>query len=284
MIAFLQQNNVFFLTMIGILGLIMGSFLNVVIYRLPIMLERSWYSQSSELLGLVQVTHLQEKSRLNLFLPRSHCPKCQHPIHFLDNVPLISFLLLTGKCRYCRLKIGWRYLVVEILAALMGMLVAWRFGVSFETLAGLIFTWGLLCLVFIDLKHQLLPDVITLPLLWLGLLCSLYLSITDVQNAILGACVGYSSLWLLNQTYQFFMKTPGMGHGDFKLFAALGAWLGLASLPFIILSASILGICVGIALMMLRGNKLQTPIPFGPCLALAGWIVLLFGPMFSVWF
>lgn len=284
MIAFLQQNIGFFLISIGIFGLIIGSFLNVIIYRLPIMLERSWHYQSTQLLGLTQTSSEEKKARLNLFFPRSHCIHCQQPIHFFDNIPLLSFLILRGKCRYCRQKIAWHYPVVEILAAIMSMLVAWRFGVSIETLAGLVFTWILLCLAFIDLKHQLLPDVITLPLLWLGLLCSLYLSITNVNSAILGACIGYSSLWLLNQVYQFFKNTPGMGYGDFKLFAALGAWLGWASLPFIILCASLLGISGGMVLIVSKNYDHKTPIPFGPCLALAGWIALLFGPIITVWF
>lgn len=264
-----------FLVWVGLLGLAFGSFLNVVIYRLPVMLERSWRRECIDFLELEQPELPTEP--FNLMVPGSRCPHCARPIRALENVPVLSYLLLRGRCAGCTARISVRYPAVELLTAALAVAVAARFGVSLQTLAGLGLTFALIPLCFIDLDHHLLPDSMTLPLLWCGLFLSLFDVFVESHASIVGAIAGYLSLWTVYHLFRLLTGREGMGHGDFKLLAALGAWLGWAQLPLIILIASILGAVVGIGMILLRRHDRHEPIPFGPFLAGAGWFALLFG-------
>jgi leader peptidase (prepilin peptidase)/N-methyltransferase len=264
-----------------LLSLLIGSFLNVVIHRLPIMMERDWRKQAEALLASEPTTHsLQPTAQYNLLVPRSACPQCGTPITALQNIPVLSWMLLKGKCAACKAAISPRYPVVELVTALLSAVVAWHFGFTWHMAAALLLTWTLIALCMIDFDHQLLPDDLTLPLLWLGLLLSLFqqqvLPITPV-DAIIGASVGYLSLWSVFHLFKLVTGKEGMGYGDFKLLAALGAWLGWQMLPLIILLSACVGAVVGISLIVLRGRDRHIPIPFGPYLAAAGWIALLWG-------
>jgi len=269
-----------------VLGLAVGSFLNVVVYRLPIMLEREWRAQCAELEGHeshATTVAADSPERYNLVVPRSACPACKAPITALQNIPLISWVLLRGRCARCGASIPARYPLVELLTAVLSASVAARFGFGFATLAALVLTWFLIALTFIDLDHQLLPDSLTLPLLWLGLTLSLWgpqasapLPV-DVRSSLIGAVAGYLSLWSVYHLFRLATGKEGMGYGDFKLFAALGAWLGWQLLLPVILIAAVVGAVVGIALLAIRGQSRATPIAFGPFLAAAGWLVLMFG-------
>lgn len=281
MINYFQQHSILFLTLVGAFGLMVGSFLNVVIYRLPIMLERDWLQQS---LTLETPASINENHLFNLSLPRSHCPHCRHKLSVWENIPLLSFIILRGRCRVCQHNISWLYPTVELLTAVCSILVAIHFGVSILMLAGLIFVWLLISVTFIDLETLLVPDVLTLPFLWLGLLASLFNLFTNSRDAIIGAVAGYSVLWLINRTYQHITKNPGMGHGDFKLLAGLGAWLGWQLLPFILFIASALGSIVGIGLIICKNYSRRTMIPFGPFLALSGLLTLLWGEKLLQWY
>ncbi len=268
----------------SVLGLIIGSFLNVVIYRLPIMLDRKWREQCQELIKAgrsSQEAHpskvSSEEEAFNLIRPRSRCPHCGHPISALENIPVLSFLWLKGKCSACGQPISWRYPAVELLTAILSLAVAWRFGFGAAALGGLILTWSLIALAFIDYDRQLLPDDITLPLLWLGLLLNSFAVFTSLQSAVIGAVAGYASLWGVYQLFKLITGKEGMGYGDFKLFAALGAWLGWQNLPLVILLSSLLGALVGLAFILFFGRDRRLPIPFGPFLCFAGWIALLWG-------
>ena len=268
-----------------VLGLIVGSFLNVVIYRLPIMLERSWREQCAHGYGDAGAATLPAglPGRFNLVVPRSACPACQTPISAWQNIPLVSWVLLGGRCATCREPISVRYPLVEMLSGVLCAAVAWRFGFGWPALAALTLTWFLIALTFIDIDHQLLPDNLTLPLLWLGLLLSLLgpqagASIpVSLRSSLLGAAAGYASLWSVYHLFRLFTGKEGMGYGDFKLFAALGAWLGVQMLLPVILIAAVSGALAGIAMMVLRGRSRSAPIAFGPFLAGAGWLVLMFG-------
>ena len=255
------------------LGLLVGSFLNVVIYRLPRMLEEDWRRECDRAGGKDR----PERSDMTLARPGSHCPHCGHALTPLENIPLLSYLLLRGRCSACGKRIGLRYPLVEAATALLSLLVVWRFGVGWETAAALLLTWGLIALALIDLDTQLLPDAITLPLLWAGLLASLAGWFTDSRSAILGAALGYLSLWGFYRLFRLMTGKEGMGYGDFKLLALLGAWLGWPHLPQIVLVSTLTGAIVGVLLILLRGHDRQAPIPFGPYLAAAGWISLLWG-------
>jgi len=271
-----------------ILGLAIGSFLNVVIYRLPVMLERQWHQQSLE------YSHADASATtipagtlepFNLVVPRSACPSCKAPITVLQNIPLISWLVLRGRCARCGKAISVRYPLVELLTGLLTAAVAWRFGFGWPALAAMLLSWYLIALTFIDLDHQLLPDGLTLPLLWGGLIVSLCSTNTaalgfpvDLRSSVIGAIAGYVSLWSVYHLFRLLTGKEGMGYGDFKLFAALGAWLGWKMLIPVILIASVVGAVVGIAVLAIRGQKRTTPIAFGPFLAAAGWLVLLWGP------
>jgi leader peptidase (prepilin peptidase)/N-methyltransferase len=275
-IALLDQEPVVLYGVTALFALAMGSFLNVVIYRLPRMLETAWRHECAEALDQAPVPLLGE--RLTLSSPESRCPQCGHPIRPWENIPLLSYLLLRGRCSSCHNTISVRYPLVEAVTALLSVLIVWRFGLGWEAAAGLVLTWGLIALVLIDYDTQLLPDVITLPLLWIGLLLSLTGLFTDSHSAILGAALGYGSLWTIFQLFRLVTGKEGMGFGDFKLFAALGAWLGWQYLPQIILLSACTGALVGMALILSKRHERQVPIPFGPYLAVAGWISLMWGP------
>jgi leader peptidase (prepilin peptidase)/N-methyltransferase len=274
-----------------LLSLLIGSFLNVVIHRLPIMLDRQWRAQAQDMLGSgtssppSTADGSQPPSRYNLLTPRSACPHCGSEIKAHQNIPVVSYLLLGGKCAQCKARISPRYPVVEITTAILSAAVVWQFGWHWQSLAALCFTWTLVALTAIDLDHQILPDVITLPLLWLGLLLSLAWHAglappvpVDPRSAIIGGATGYLSLWLVYWAFKLVTGKEGMGYGDFKLFGAFGAWMGWQMLPLVILLAAFTGAIVGIVLIMLRGRDRNLPIPFGPYLAAAGWIALMWGP------
>lgn len=256
-----------------LLGLMVGSFLNVVIHRLPLRLEADWRAQCRELLN--QPAEPEGVAIPSLWWPPSSCPACGHRIRAWENIPVLSYLLLRGRCSQCRKAISLRYPVVESLSGLLTAVVAWHFGFGWEAAAGILLTWTLIALSFIDLDHQILPDDLTLPLLWLGLLGSVGGVYTDMQSAIIGAAAGYLALWSVYQLFRLLTGKEGMGYGDFKLLAMLGAWMGWQALPVIIILSSLVGAVVGIALITIRGHDRNIPIPFGPYLAAAGWIALI---------
>lgn len=262
-----------------IFGAIIGSFLNVVIYRLPRMLQQRWQEECMELLKTS--SPIQERI-FNLSYPSSHCPHCQHPIRPWENIPILSYILLQGRCSACNTPISLRYPFTEICSALLTLIVIIHFGITWQAVTALFLTWGLLALSLIDYDTQLLPDNLTLPLLWLGLLISLANIFVSPQEAIMGAAAGYLILWSVFHLFLLVTGKEGMGYGDFKLLAMLGAWQGLQSLPQIILLSSCTGAIVGIFLIIVRGHQLNQPIPFGPYLALAGWINLLWGPQINL--
>ncbi len=271
--VFFTTSPAAFLSATLLLGLIVGSFLNVVIHRLPIMLERNWRRQCEELAGRPPAP----SEPYNLLQPRSRCPACGHRITALENIPLLSFALLKGKCAACGARISWRYPLVELATGVLSAAVAWHFGPTLATVGALVLTWALIALTFIDYDHQLLPDNLTLPLLWLGLVFNVGAVYAPLAAAVIGAIAGYVSLWLVYQLFKLVTGREGMGYGDFKLYAALGAWLGWQQLPLIILLSSFLGAIVGLAGILVLGRDRSVPIPFGPFLCVAGWIALLWG-------
>ncbi len=271
----LQQNPSLLLFVVTILSLAVGSFLNVVIYRLPVMLEREWKQQCHELLGEEEAE--EEEQTFNLMLPASRCRNCEHEITFSENIPIISYLFLKGACSECGTKISPRYPVIELTTAILSTVVAWHFGASLQTGAALLLTWALIALSMIDYDHKLLPDNIVLPFLWLGLLFNLNGLFTDITSAIIGASAGYLSLWSIFWLFKLITGKEGMGYGDFKLLALFGAWLGWQYLFQIVLLSSLVGAVVGIAVIVILGRDRSIPIPFGPFLATAGWISLLWG-------
>jgi leader peptidase (prepilin peptidase) / N-methyltransferase len=268
------MTTLLFTALVGIIGLLVGSFLNVVIYRLPIMLQRSW---RKECIDYLQMEAEQESEPFNLSLPLSRCPKCQSPIKPYQNIPVISYVFLKGQCANCKNPISIRYPLIEAFTAITSVLVAWQFGYTPQAAFALILTWCLIALSFIDIDHQLLPDNITLPLLWLGLLLSLFGVYTDAHTSIIGAIAGYMVLWLVYQGFKLATGKEGMGYGDFKLLAVFGAWLGWQTLPMIILLSSLVGAIIGITMIIFAKRDHNTPIPFGPYLAAAGWLALLWG-------
>ena len=279
-IAALQHFAAFYIPAAGVLGLIVGSFLNVVIHRLPIMMERQWHRQCQESMAgdtesLPQ--HPVEEARYDLISPGSRCPHCGHHIRALENIPVISYLALRGRCASCKAPISPRYPLIELTSAMLSMAVVWQLGFTPAAGAALVLTWALLSLSAIDIDHQILPDAITLPLLWVGLILNLYGLFTDSHASVIGAVAGYLSLWTVYQAFKWFTGKEGMGYGDFKLLAMLGAWLGWQALPVIILLSSVVGAAVGIALIAARRQDKNIPIPFGPYLAAAGWLTLLWG-------
>lgn len=265
----------FFWGVLIYISLMVGSFLNVVIYRLPLMMEREWQQQCAEFCGSAQAN--QPQGTFNLMLPLSHCPHCQTPIKPWHNIPVLGYLFLGGKSACCKRPIAWRYPAIEALTLALSLVVGLRFGVSLETVAVLGFTFILVALTFIDLDHLLLPDNLVYPLLWSGLLLNVYGVFTDFDSAVWGAVVGYGSLWSLYWAFKLLRGKEGMGYGDFKLLAALGAWVGLAQLPLIVLIASVAGSLVGVLSLVFKRMERETPMPFGPFLAAAGWVVLLWG-------
>ncbi|MFB3045050.1 MAG: A24 family peptidase [Acidiferrobacterales bacterium] len=276
--VWLTSNAVAALVTTGALGLVIGSFLNVVIHRLPVMLERTWLRQCQEMSG-TETPDSHPEETYNLITPRSRCPHCNHNITALQNIPVISFLRLKGKCVACGHPISWRYPIVELLTAILSMVVVWHFGMTFAGGAALLFTWMLIALAVIDFDHQILPDNLTLPLIWIGLLVNLYPNpaFAPLTSAVIGAVAGYLSLWSVFHIFKLITGKEGMGYGDFKLFAAFGAWLGWQNLPLMVLLASLVGAIVGGALILVLGRDRQLPIPFGPFLCAAGWIALLWG-------
>ena len=274
--AFFTVYPVTFLLLTALLGLIIGSFLNVVIYRLPIMLERLWQRQCEEL-SRQPTAETPTGEPFSLVYPGSRCQHCQHAIRAFENIPVLSFLWLRGKCAACGKAISWRYPAVELLTGILSLAVAWRLGISPAALAALFLTWALIALAFIDYDRQILPDDITLPLLWAGLLLNIFGLFVPLSSAVIGAAVGYGSLWLVYQLFRLVTGKEGMGFGDFKLFAALGAWLGWQQLPLIILLSSFVGAVIGIVFIAFFGRDRRLPIPFGPFLCVACWIALMWG-------
>lgn len=269
----LQTNLVFLLFCVGILGLLMGSFLNVVIYRLPIMLERQWTHDCE--LQLNGFSKLSAQPKFNLLTPRSRCPSCHHKISWIENIPVFSYVVLRGRCRHCDHAISIQYPLIEICTAILSVTCAYVYGPSLQTIAALVLIWGLIALAVIDFNTSLLPDNLTLPLLWLGLIANSFELFCSLEDSLYGAVFGYLSLWLVFQAFKFITDKEGMGYGDFKLLAALGAWLGMAYIIPIIFISSIVGSIVGVSLIISKRLTSNTAIPFGPYLVLAGLVCLL---------
>ena len=307
MIELLSESSAAWIALAGVVGLLVGSFLNVVIHRLPVMLERDWRAQLDELnphagaaAGDRDAAHAQGHAHAhattqvagtyNLVVPRSACPACNAPINSWQNIPVVSWLMLGGKCANCKAPISLRYPLVELCCALLSGAVAWRFGFGWNAVAALAVTWALIALTGIDLDTQLLPDAITLPLLWSGLLASLFVGASATggmpvgnlpvtpADAIVGAAVGYLSLWFVFHVFRLCTGKEGMGYGDFKLLAALGAWLGVRMLLPIVLFSALAGAVVGITLILSGRRGRGVPMPFGPFLAAAGWLAMMWGP------
>ena len=272
-ISLLQSEPTLFVTATGFLGLLLGSFLNVVIFRLPKMMEYDWQCQCADLRG----EPIPENKPLSLIRPRSCCPQCGQRIRALENIPLVSYLVLGGKCSACKTSIPLRYPIVEATSGILAATVALSLGPTWATLGALLLTWALIVLTVIDFDTKYLPDVITLPLLWCGLLFNLGNVFTDLPSAVIGAMAGYLALWSVYWLFKLITGKEGMGYGDFKLLGAIGAWLGWQQLPLVILLSSFVGAIVGIALIVLARGGRDIPIPFGPYLAAAGFIALLWG-------
>jgi leader peptidase (prepilin peptidase) / N-methyltransferase len=277
MTELLAANPPLLITLAAVFGLMIGSFLNVVIHRLPVMMERDWKLQCDAINGV----EVAEQPAYNLLVPRSACPSCGHAISALENVPLVSWLWLKGKCAGCGTRISPRYPLVELITGVTGGLIAWKFGFTFTAAAAFLFSASLIALTFIDFDTQLLPDDITLPLLWAGLLFNLVGGFTDLPSAVVGAMAGYLALWSVYWLFKLVTGKEGMGYGDFKLLAAIGAWFGWQLLPAVILLASVVGSVVGIALILLARQGRSVPIAFGPYLALGGIAALFWGPQLA---
>jgi len=280
------ENPLLFVVVIFLFALLVGSFLNVVIYRLPIMMEREWREQCDEI-AATPATELPE-GRFDLVMPRSCCTSCGQQITALQNIPVISYLILGGKCGHCKAPISGRYPIVELFTAVMTAIVAWKFGFGWESAAAIFMTFSLIAISVIDIDHQIIPDSLSLPLLWAGLLMSLFhpLSGADMlfvspTDSIVGAIAGYLALWSIYHLFRLVTGKEGMGYGDFKLLAALGAWLGWQMLPLVIMLSAVVGATVGIALIVFKRHDKNVPIPFGPYLAAAGWIAMLYGPQLN---
>lgn len=285
MITLMTNSPAYFYTIVVVFSLLIGSFLNVVIYRLPKMLEQGWKSECREFLADELAKPIQvDESPITLSTPSSSCPKCQHKIRFYENIPVISWMFLKGKCSQCKTKISLRYPMVELATAMLSVVIAANYGVTFTTLMLLVLTWGLICLTLIDVDHMLLPDQITLPLLWLGLLVNINGAIVPLHDAVVGAVAGYMSLFSIFWLFKLITGKDGMGHGDFKLVALFGAWIGWQLLPLLILMASAVGAVIGISLMVFKNHQREQAIPFGPYLAVAGWITLLWGNGIWTWY
>src|SRR5450830_277338 len=277
-----KEMSTVFIVFSVIFGLMVGSFLNVVIYRLPRMMELEWQRNCAELHGEeIKAEEIQAPQTFNLIVPRSACPKCDHKISALENIPILSFLFLKAKCKGCKNPISIRYPLIELLTGVLIGLVSWKFGCNSMTIAAWVFCFALIALSFIDFDTQLLPDSITLPLLWIGILFNLNTGFTDIHASIIGAVAGYLSLWSVYWLFKLITGKEGMGYGDFKLLAAIGAWFGWQLLPAVILLASIAGSIIGISMIVLAKHGRNVPIPFGPYLALGGIAALFFGPQLA---
>ena len=274
----LAANPAVFAAVAALFGLAIGSFLNVVIHRLPLMLERQWRAQCAEITGHAA---RPEGEPIGLSRPRSRCPSCSAQIRAIHNIPVLSYLALRGRCASCNAKISLRYPLVELATAIMSGVVAWHFGFGCQAALALVFSWYLIAMTGIDVDRQLLPDVLTLPLLWIGLLASLWpaAGIASPRDALIGAGAGYLVLWIVFHAFRLVTGKDGMGYGDFKLFAAIGAWLGWQMLPLVLLLSAMVGAAVGITLIVTRRHGRDVPISFGPYLAGAGWIAMLWGPL-----
>ena len=268
-----QTHSALFVTAVAVLSLAIGSFLNVVIHRLPKMLERQWRNDLAEL----NAQEVAGAPRYNLVLPRSQCPACGHQIRALENIPLVSYFVLGGKCSACTAPISPRYPLVEALTGALSGYIAWRYGLSWQTLAALVFAWSMIALAFIDLDTFYLPDDITLPLVWTGLLVNMGGVFVDLQSAVAGAVAGYLALWMVFWGYKLATGKDGMGYGDFKLLAAIGAWLGWKMLPVVILLSSFAGAIVGVSMIVFARHGRNVPIPFGPYLVMGGLIGMFWG-------
>ena len=280
--ALLTESAVTFIALVFVFSLLIGSFLNVVIYRLPVMMSKAWRAEAEEILA--EPAEDLPEGRFDLVQPRSRCRSCGTQITALQNIPVISYLLLGGKCAACGVRISPRYPIVELLTAALSAVVAWRFGLGPEAVVGIGITWTLVAISVIDIDHQIIPDSIVLPLLWAGLIASLFSPVPGAQtlfidpaSSIVGAAIGYLSLWTVYHGFRLVTGKEGMGHGDFKLLGAFGAWLGWNMLPLIILLSAVVGAIVGIGMIALRGHDRNIPTPFGPYLAAAGWIAMLYG-------
>ncbi|MEZ5534767.1 MAG: A24 family peptidase [Thiolinea sp.] len=273
LIYLLSSSTVWLLITVGLVSLMIGSFLNVIISRLPVMLEREWKQECHEFLGHSDTT--ADDTIFNLAVPRSQCPKCGHQITALENIPVLSYLFLGGKCADCKTPISIQYPLIEITTALVSMLIAAKYGFSKETLALLFMSWTLIALFMIDAQTMLLPDNIVYPFLWLGILLNLNGFFVSLEDSVIGAVVGYLILWSLFHLFKLVTGKEGMGYGDFKLLAALGAWGGWQILPFVVFASSTFGAVFGITVMMLKGQKESQPMPFGPWLAMAGFVAMV---------
>ncbi len=280
--ALLAESPLTFVALAFVFSLLVGSFLNVVIYRLPVMMEKAWRAEAAEILA--EPADGLPEGRFDLVQPRSRCRSCGTQITAMQNIPVISYLVLGGKCAHCGTRISARYPAVELLTAVLSAVVAFRFGLGVEAAVGIAITWVLVAISVIDIDHQIIPDSMALPLLWAGLIASLFHPIAgaeslfiDPRTSIVGAAVGYLSLWSVYHLFRLITGKEGMGHGDFKLLGAFGAWLGWQMLPLIILLSAVVGAIVGIGMIALRGHDRNIPIPFGPYLAAAGWIAMLYG-------
>jgi leader peptidase (prepilin peptidase)/N-methyltransferase len=274
-LEYIAQEPAIFTVIIGLLGLLVGSFLNVVIYRLPIMMQNKWHQDCLEYLG--HDTETETKEPFNLVLPHSRCPGCGAVIKPYQNIPVVSYIFLKGQCANCKVPISIRYPLIEAFTSVTSALIAWHFGFTVQTGFALFLTWSLIALSFIDIDHRLLPDSITLPILWLGLFLSVFGFFTDSHASIIGAIAGYLTLWGVFHLFKILTGKEGMGYGDFKLLALFGAWLGWQYLPVIILLSSLVGAVIGTAMILFSKHDRNTPIPFGPYLAAAGWIALIWG-------
>jgi len=278
----LEQNPPLLTAVVFVFGLLVGSFLNVVVYRLPVMLERSWQQEAR---AILELDDEPTTDRFNLIVPASRCPGCGHLIRWYENIPLISyFLILGGKCSSCKSAISLRYPLIELATALISGFIVWQLGFNLAAFAVIFFSWCLIALTAIDIDYQLLPDKITLPLLWIGLILNSFDYFTSLPSALWGAVLGYLSLWSVYWLFKLLTGKEGMGYGDFKLLAALGAWAGADMLPLIILVSSLIGAIVGGLMIAFSRHESQTPIPFGPYLAGAGWVALLWGDGLTGWY
>ena len=274
-LVLLESNTVALLIVVGVFSLLIGSFLNAVIYRVPIMLERSWKHDCQELFGNAE-TSTDDTETFNILTPRSQCPSCGHSITAWENIPVISYLFLRGKCSSCKIGISIEYPLVEIITTVLSVILAWKFGYGIQLVTALILLWTLITLFMIDAKTMFLPDNLTYPLLWLGIIVNFNQVFIDLESSILGAVFGYLSLWSVYHVFKLVTGKEGMGYGDFKLLAAIGAWGGWQILPFVIMSSALLGAVFGsIWMYVIQKNKKGHAIPFGPWLAMAGFIAIV---------
>ncbi len=278
------MNLIVFYGLILVFGLCIGSFINMAAYRIPKMLNFSWFVECYEFLNLQPKFHNLPKLAFNLCLPRSHCPYCKQQIAFFDNIPLLSYFLLLAKCRSCKQKISTSYPLTEILTGIFSVFVAYKFGMEYKVGFALLLSWVLILQAAIDMKEYIIPDEITLPMLWLGLIINKFHIFVNLESAVMGAIFGYLSFWVIYWIFKLITGKDGMGYGDFKLLAMLGAWFGCQQLLLIVLIASAIGSLVGGTLILLKKQDKNSPIPFGPYLAMGGWIAMMYGSYINKWY